>query len=117
MGFEGHWTVTYVTIKGQPLIGGSIDISAVIQNRFQITVSSPNGGGLPWIFTVPLDGTGVSFTHIEKVSGMLQGIKIVFDNPLDPQGIIEGPLCSQVERWSEVTQPSDMGTFTGTKGA
>lgn len=111
-GFMGTWKIDYHHVTGDPLIKDVIVIGDPGPNGYPFSISHPDG--TPWDFTAWPNQDGLSFSRIEGI----KGVRIVFDSATDPQNMVMGPLGSQIEQWKDpkLPQPSDMGTFTGTKG-
>jgi hypothetical protein len=110
-GFEGPWNIMETKITGIKLIGGQITIDRA---GAQYRVKIPLQIGAPLDFVVTQNDRTLSST-IDRGTDHY-GVRLVFDSLTDPQKIVDGPLGSLIERWSDTEQPADMGTITGTRG-
>lgn len=113
--FEGTWAVEEHTFHGNrilqdPPVQITITKSATIPGQYDVQIPLQRGNVG---FTEPPNGQTISHTW-KSVDGHY-GVRLVFDHSVNPAQIVEGPLCSVIERWHPGQQPTDMGTITGTR--
>jgi hypothetical protein len=119
-GFEGTWECWEHQVKGNLTIGSDFDIEIKLNGSQYEVTKIPPLPGLSLPFPVVAKDQALSKTWTDGVSQY--GVRLVFDNAVNPTQILQGPLCSVIERWSHkkhkrrIHQPDDMGTITGTKG-
>ncbi|MFL6261530.1 MAG: hypothetical protein ACJ76Y_17690 [Thermoanaerobaculia bacterium] len=114
------WTIQEHKIKNGPIIvnpGGSAQITiTVVGTLYHVELRLLNGTLMT--FDEPLIGLTLSHTWQDVPSNSSYGLRLVFDDAVNPTQIVAGPLGSVIERWllHPSKQPEDMGTITGTKG-